>query len=395
MKKLFLHIGFNKTGSTSLQKDLALNAAALRQQGILYPRRAAAPYMQGRQHVPLAAAVPERDVRWLHAGKRATRDQAYEALFADLRGEDFETLVLSSESFGGLDMDARKVAWIRDRFADYEIHAVAYIRRQDGYFLSTYQQGIKGGATRAFDFASYRSRPALKFAARLDLWRQGFGAGRVHVRPFEPRLWPGRELLHDFLDTIGAQRGGITPSKPENEGLDYRAVELLRQLNIQSRRGGRQARPGGRRAALALVRNFEQFMPAGFSRQKMQLSTAQAGEMRAFFRADNEAALAGTGIDPDDFFPAPPEGREACLPPATLPPQLLVKLIAGLAPAALPADDADGRAETAEEAAAPAQQAGKRARAGAGKRPGTGGKGKGKPGPRGKARGKARTGTRA
>lgn len=346
MKKLFLHIGFNKTGSTSIQKDLALNAGALLAQGILYPFRPAAPYMQGRQHVPLAAAIPERKVSWLKKTKRPTLDRAYEALFADLETQAFDTLLLSSESFGGRDMDARKVAWLQERFTDFDIHVVAYIRRQDGYLLSTYQQGIKGGATKPFDFASYQSRQTLKFAARLDLWRDALGAEKVHVRPFEPRLWPEGGLLADFLQTIGAQRTGIVPSPPLNEGLDYRAVELLRQLNIQHskrRKQNKRAAPP-RKASIDLVRNFERFLPAGFTRQKMQLSTEQTEELRAYFRADNEAALAGTGISVDEFFPPAPPRRKACLPPKTLPPELLLKLIGGLAQSAeMPAPDQEPR----------------------------------------------------
>ena len=65
MKQLFLHIGFNKTGSTSLQRNLAQNSAALLEQGFLYPHEAEAAYTQRWQHAPLAAPVPGRNLGWL------------------------------------------------------------------------------------------------------------------------------------------------------------------------------------------------------------------------------------------------------------------------------------------------------------------------------------------
>jgi len=56
MKKLFLHIGFNKTGSTSLQHCLSQNSAILEAAGFLYPGVNEDSFVQNRQHTPLAAA---------------------------------------------------------------------------------------------------------------------------------------------------------------------------------------------------------------------------------------------------------------------------------------------------------------------------------------------------
>ena len=343
MKKLFLHIGFNKTGSTSIQKDMAANSANLKAQGILYPFRPSAPYMQGRQHVPLAAAVPGRRVRWLMKRKRKNLDHAFPALHAELAAQEFGTLVLSSESFGSQSMDAAKVAWLKEQFTGYDITVIAYIRRQDAYFLSAYQQRIKAGSTTRFDFRLHEIMPALRFDRRLALWREAFGAQKVIVRPFERRFWPEGELCFDFLETIDADRRGITPASPANDGLDYRAVELMRQLNLKNADTRKRDKSGfhqRRKTYLALAKSLEAYLPDGFEKQKLMLSAEEANMLRRHYRDSNEAALAGTGISADDFFPPVPESREARLPPNRLPQRMLLQLTAALA-AAEPATPLD------------------------------------------------------
>ncbi|WP_417475702.1 hypothetical protein [Leisingera sp.] len=333
MKKLFLHIGFNKTGSTSIQKNLASNAEALQEQGFLYPTNTNAPYMQRWQHVPLAAAVPNRQVPWLSHKKRATLGQAYRSLFSWLETQTFHTLVLSSEAFGGIDMGQEKVNWVKEQLAAFDVTVVAYIRRQDAYFLSTYQEGVKAGGSKPFDFESYPQARGLHFAQRLSPWRATFGVDKVVVRPFAPQLWPEGELFFDFLSTIGADRKQMLLAEPENEGLDRQAVELLRQLNLLNTKI--QDKPTARRAHqqnLTLVKSLDKILPRKkFEKQKMQLSSAQTETLRTYFAAENNAALEGSGVSVDEFFPPTVKHREERLLPKQLNSKMLLHLVAHLA----------------------------------------------------------------
>ena len=332
MKKLFLHIGFNKTGSTSTQHNLAENADALRRQGIFYPFAPDASYGQRWQHVPLAAAVPGRKVHWLQARKRPTLENAWDDVLAAIAADDCPVVVLSSEAFSDLDMNDEKVAWVQERLSGFDVTVLAYIRRQDSYFISTYQELIKAGAPKPFHFNAYPHRRALQFAERLAPWRRVFGTDRVVVRPFDPRQWPEGELFFDVLDIIGADRTGMRVAEPANEGLDRRAVEMLRQLNQQTTRqlGEDRSKPRWRqhldrhrKLAIAMTEMFD----AAGDKQKMSLSSQQIETLRAHFRQENIAALEGSGIDVDAFFPAAAPGRKARLLPETLDPALLLQLI--------------------------------------------------------------------
>ena len=326
MKRLYLHIGFNKTGSTSLQYCLAQNSATLEQAGFLYPGAAQDSYVQNLQHTPLAAALPERPVAWLRPRKRAGLDRALADLLAAIDASPAAAVILSSEAFGGLDMTADHVARVRDKLAGFEIFVIAYIRRQDSYFLSTYQEDIKNGGQHLFQFKRYASNRQLAFSQRLAPWRAVFGADRVIVRPFDHRFWPEGRLEYDFLDAIGAPRDDVqTLEKPANESLDIQSLEFLRRINQIGRTDEdfRLSGPAIRRLTAA----FSQQLAAEEQRQKLSLSSEQSEILRTHFRDDNLAALAGSGIDVDDFFPPAPPGREARITPSALDTQALLKLV--------------------------------------------------------------------
>ncbi|SIT18293.1 hypothetical protein [Paracoccus saliphilus] len=328
MKKLFLHIGFNKTGSTSLQKNLAANTHVLARQGIFYPHDPQAPYTQRWQHVPLAAAVPGRNLPWLVPKKRATLAQAYDSLYTQLHHSNFNTLVLSSEGFGERAMGTDKIQWLKDQFPDFEITVIAYIRRQDSYFLSTYQESVKAGRSRPFNFSDHGKVKELYFGQRLAPWRTIFGEQNVLVRPFDPKFWPEGELFFDFLQAIGAARDGTALQAPENEGLDYRAVEFMRQINQFVTEAGRDAGNLRQRVrANKLTATFSQLLETKGKVQKMSLSTEQAEILRRHFRNDNIDALQGSGIDPDEFFPTIASDRAAMLAPQNLEPRDLMLVI--------------------------------------------------------------------
>ncbi|TDE34251.1 hypothetical protein [Antarcticimicrobium sediminis] len=333
MKQLFLHIGFNKTGSTSLQHCLSQNREVLEQAGFLYPGATQDSYVQNRQHTPLAAALPERSVGWLRPRKREGLKHALPDLLAAIEASPAETVILSSEAFGGLDMTTERVARVRDKLSDFEVFILAYIRRQDSYLLSAYQEGVKNGSTHVFKFKSYRNNQQLAFNRRLTPWREVFGEDNVIIRPFDPRFWPENRLEFDFLDTIGAPRDKIAPlEKPANESLDYRSVEIMRKLNgMIAHLWPDQTDAKRKTLRTAVLRNLRAIEGGLSERAKMVLSSAQSEEMRRYFAEDNASSLAGSVISHEAFFPPAATDASGRIAPEHLPEDLMVHLIALLA----------------------------------------------------------------
>lgn len=333
MKRLYLHIGFNKTGSTSLQNTLSSNAAALEKTGVLYPGAATDSYVQNHQHTPLAAVLPERAVTWLRPQKRRSQGRALPDLLRDIEASPANTVILSSEAFGGLDMTHDRIQMVRDKLSMFDVSVIAYIRRQDTYLLSLYQEAVKNGATHPFNFAKFPSNQQLFFSQRLAPWRTVFGSDRVIIRPFDKKFWPQGELLLDFLSAINLPSDGIPPmGKPKNESLDYRSVELIRRLNLTTRTALNNMPPQKQKTArTTLLRIIRTFEAKQGNRAKMQLSSTQSNELRSYFAEDNAISLAGTGVTTDAFFPEMATDMPPRIAPDRLDETLLINVITSLA----------------------------------------------------------------
>lgn len=333
MKKLILHIGFNKTGSTSLQHNLFLNAKALERLGYCYPGAPSDSFMQNRQHTPLAAALPERNVNWLRPQKQTRLGHALPDLLDYLKHRDTPNIILSSEAFGGIDITEDHVSRIRERLAEFDIRVIAYIRRQDRYLMSTYQEGVKNGSRQSFQFKQFQKNNQLRFSRRLAPWRAVLGHEKVIVRPFDAKFWPKNELFFDFLHAIGAPYDRIRPSDQiANQSLDLHSVEVMRRINqILAEQYPDLLGPKLKALRVAALRGLRQIEAASGSAGTMQLSSQQAEVMQTYFYDDNCLSLEGSGISADDFFPLVREEREAQLVPKRLNENTLLYLLVLLA----------------------------------------------------------------
>lgn len=331
MKELILHIGIAKTGTTSIQAGLAKNASQLEQAGFFYPCRSAAPYVQHAQHVPLVAGMCGHDIWWLQPHKRNTVDRALPELLIDIEASPAQTVILSSEAFSETRViTPQKVHSIRKQLENFKVRIIAYVRRQDHYLLSQYQQNIKSGSIAPLNFENFNEMRGLHFRDRLQSWREAFGKKNMTIRPFDPRFWKSNDPFLDFLETIGAPQNGVISPPATNEGLDYRAVELVRQISNTLRNRASLSPAQQHEVRQRLVRHIQTHRGILPDYQKMRLSAEQANQLRLTFREENSWCLQDTGLDVDDFFPELPSGIEQQLKPASLDTEMLLRLVTSL-----------------------------------------------------------------
>jgi hypothetical protein len=203
---LVLHIGFHKTGSTTLQTALAGSAGALAAADVVYPsqgleRRVA------HHHIATAiqsrAPLPEIDGI---AGLAATG-----------------TVVLSSERFGLCDP-----AQVRERLGPARI--VCYRRDMPSSAVSRYRQVTRRGASLlSFDQVFATGRLTVPSEPVLAGWAGVFGTDAVRIRSLDPACLDGGDLLADFGGLIGAR---LAATGPQNVSPGWRAVECLRAFAI-------------------------------------------------------------------------------------------------------------------------------------------------------------------
>src|ERR1700722_6424768 len=129
-KQIFLHIGFPKTGTPSVQMWLTENTVALAAHGVLYPRsgREGQGYYYG--HHRLARSLVESPLGELTI---AWPDMA--RLRDEMANSPAQTIVISSEDFSTR-LQQPEVDLLAQQLADFDVRIVCYVRRQDEFIIS-------------------------------------------------------------------------------------------------------------------------------------------------------------------------------------------------------------------------------------------------------------------
>jgi hypothetical protein len=236
---LHLHIGTEKTGTTSVQRFFKVNREMLARNLVLYPET------PGRSnHTGLAAAAqsiakhgPLRRSLGLRTEEQALahRAQLIEGLAREVAERPYKLAVMSGEHCSSRLLDDEEVRWLRDemsRFFD-RIHIIIYIRRQDDYLLSTYSTSIKSGSTAALSLPPERAiENRYDHWDVLERWSRVFGRQNVTCRRFERKALKNGDIVDDILGVIGLDPG-LPYKRPEdvNEALDAESLEFLRLMN--------------------------------------------------------------------------------------------------------------------------------------------------------------------
>ena len=290
--RAYLHIGTEKTGSTSIQAFLTQNRGRLRELGFLHP---ASP---GSGHVGLAAyAAPAEQLGDLLpqiglqrvAGLPGYRRQLVTGLAEEVaafpapRG----TLLLSNEHLHSRVTEIGELQRLRGLLGRHcrEIRVVVYLRRQDRLAVSLASTLYKAGRTEAWQLPESGSGLPryYDYAALLAGYAAVFGESNCILRLFEPSRFAGGDLIEDFAATTGIP---LSPDmkRParENPSLTRLGMDVMAELNRRVPGGGRAAPAAARGELVASVTN----QYAG----KAELITRdQARAFYAQFRAGNAA----------------------------------------------------------------------------------------------------------
>lgn len=234
-----LHIGGEKTGSTTLQSTLALNRAELAKRGILYSRAAG-----GSNHIllPLHATAGE-GTEDLRAASGLTRAGTFanfmarfpEVLRAEAEASGAHTLVYSSEHLSSRIRDAegvRRLWAVLGDIAD-EIRLVYYARPQEEVVVSAWSTMLKSGSAEPFDPAQILTfETLLDHAALVERWSPFFADRYWIFRPFQRAQLAGGDIVADFCDQARLPLAALVKRVPPlNPSLDAPRAEFLRLYN--------------------------------------------------------------------------------------------------------------------------------------------------------------------
>jgi hypothetical protein len=278
MRRIWLHIGSHKTGSTSLQRALAAdeNAACL----------------QGWTDLGARLAKDTNLVKTLGAGNKFQTRLQLDVLDGQIPDEG--NCILSTEGLFWID-DAGQIAELRAFLSTHfdDIQIVAYLRRQDSLALAHRKQVIHRLPAKRFYGVQVQALPEYRphmtryfgYASKLRKWEQVFGAANIHVRRFQPKDLKNGDTVADFFDLAGL--GTPAPLPHVNTSLSH--SQTLAGLWLASR--GHSPRQH-----MSVLRNLDNDGP-------LRPSRADAEAFLGHFAAENaELARKYAPDGPDSYF---------------------------------------------------------------------------------------------
>ena len=290
-RRVILHIGTHKTGTKALQGMLALNRDVLESVGIYIPYTG---------HVQLTESYESTGHHALAWDLLCTPSKGIlNEMLEELRSARPTTVIVSSEEIHPLHHHPEAMQQLVDGFASlgYRTVAVIYLRAQDRYAESLFQQHIRDGRSPSFEehlgtilqhgrTEVSTARFEFLYSRLLDALAGSFGASNVVARPYLPNR--GGENIHrDFLRIVSMLHGSISRSlTTTTSNASFTLGGLLEQLYRNLRPGSEIARPGLEEFACKVLPDFN----LAFLDDRFLLLTRE--ETLAFlerFAADNTA----------------------------------------------------------------------------------------------------------
>ena len=292
--EFILHIGTEKTGTSTIQSALKQNSDWLKERGIWLPQTLR-PQGDGDNQIILPAIFcegQEKESILERAGKPAdwttsqfsshTREElAIEV--SSLMTQGVNTFLVSSEHLSTRLRSVAEIKALKDWLEPIGKvkQIVVYLRRQDLYLASSYSTDLKSGRTKPFNIPNPKwAHHRYDYKNLLQLWGKVFGEHLLTARPFEKNRFLQNNLLVDFLgilninETIPIQPDAINPS------LDTNALAALLGFNLWIDQ--RQSKPTQK-----VRERFVRFLESTNSSDRMTLSAQQANDFLARYTEQN------------------------------------------------------------------------------------------------------------
>jgi hypothetical protein len=232
-RRLYVHIGMQKTGTSYLQGAMLHNSAVLAEQGLdLVPPTK-------RETFELMLLVRDR---YKPALDPPSVPESLERFSAALRRAPGSRALVSQESLAVA--GPHQIQRLLDACGDREVHVITTARDLARQLPSSWQQLVKSGGTATYqrflrqaqareqEGSDQRPWTHLNLLAVLARWSEAVGPERIHVVTVPPAGSPPTALLERYCSVLGVDPERMVPEEtPGNISLGRVQVELLRRVN--------------------------------------------------------------------------------------------------------------------------------------------------------------------
>jgi hypothetical protein len=234
-KKVYLHVGFHKTGTTAIQESLFSHSDQLTNLGIDYATN------NRKANHRDAWALSERYWGWKKRGGKKTSIVQWEKRVKYLKSQKINS-VMSSEFFS--ELDDTQLNRIAADLKDYDVEVIFTIRPLAKLLGSSYQQYLKYGIKASYEewlkdiflnFEKPKFSPTFwkrhRHEAVIARWAKAFGNQKIHLVVVDES---DPDLLYDAFNKILKLPAGTlkeVKGRGSNRSLNYPEMALLLAIN--------------------------------------------------------------------------------------------------------------------------------------------------------------------
>ncbi|MBG60302.1 MAG: hypothetical protein CMJ16_07580 [Peredibacter sp.] len=211
MKRIILHVGRHKSGTTSLQASFWENRNLFLSKGILYPESS----RRENAHHLFAEALHPKRVRE-NGLANVENEDVIRNLINEIESSSCQTVLISSEAFQNCTpTDVKHI------FRNYDVSIIFYIREQVGYLESAYLQEVQATNYHESIERFEEERFFVDYYKFYKSWEKEFNNGNVIVRAFEKSKLKNGDIVDDFFETVifPLTDGEFQYKKPQYDGF--------------------------------------------------------------------------------------------------------------------------------------------------------------------------------
>ena len=231
-KKIFIHIGTHKTGTTAVQLFSTRNINDLKKFDIHYasetrPEKA---YIKFGHHL-LPWFLMERHSQ--HFGKYENQKEALiPALISEIKASSCSNIILSSEVFTMLNL--KQINKLKEYFLEFDVHIISYFRRKDIFIETMYQTNVMNyRESRSLNDCMTKMGVPLNYYTFVKNWQDVFGKENVHVRLYSKTALKMKNIVVDFYNYFGIDIVDILKRLDDekiNASVPFQYADLIAHL---------------------------------------------------------------------------------------------------------------------------------------------------------------------
>lgn len=210
MKKLILHIGTGKTGTSSIQKYLDMNESSLMTQGIKYSNT----FNGAEKHIwalicfmknPLYHPAIQRELKKTNRSIQQIIENKLSTFEKEVRSfsqqyTECTTIISCEDLWDNQNFTIGSIKSLSDYFKDLfdHIQLIVYIRDPLSHAVSDFSEKIKAGWENPATLSAPANNHLIHHKERLLKWINNFSYSEINVLQFNRKSFYQGNLLSDF-----------------------------------------------------------------------------------------------------------------------------------------------------------------------------------------------------